>query len=111
MRVQEKANTMKPFGSRSRWLVIVLGSSLALACLAAVPGSSADYGRVSGIVKDTEGNPLMGATVLLMGPLLSEPASVAATEAGSESRGPMSRTVAPIKGFPSVSLTIPETRP
>ncbi|PYU96558.1 MAG: hypothetical protein DMG25_01665 [Acidobacteria bacterium] len=79
MRVQEKANTMKPFGSRSRWLVIVLGGSLAVACLAAVPGTSADYGRVSGTVKDTEGNPLMGATVLLMGPLLSEPVSVAAT--------------------------------
>ena len=37
--------------------------------------------------------------------------AVAATEAGSESSGPMSRTVAPIKGFPSVSLTVPETRP
>src|SRR5690348_7714333 len=73
---------MGSFGSRSRWLMIVLGGSLAVMCLAAIPGSSADYGRVSGTVKDPEGNPLMGATTLRMGTLLAGPASVAATAEG-----------------------------
>lgn len=36
--------------------------------LAASQGFSADFGRVSGKVTDTDGHPLMGATVLLTGP-------------------------------------------
>jgi Carboxypeptidase regulatory-like domain len=56
--------------SRSRRLV-VLGAVLALTCLGLTRGSGADYGRVSGLITDTQGNPLMGATVLIMGPALS----------------------------------------
>jgi Carboxypeptidase regulatory-like domain len=36
-------------------------------------GLSAEYGRVSGTVTDTSGNPIMGATVLLTGPGINEP--------------------------------------
>jgi Carboxypeptidase regulatory-like domain len=56
--------------SRSRPLV-VLGGVLALTCLGLTRGSGADYGRLSGLITDTQGNPLMGATVLIMGPALS----------------------------------------
>src|SRR5690349_5857730 len=70
---------MDAFGSRRGWLAMILGGSLAVACLAAVEAKSVDYGRVSGTVKDTEGNPLVGATVLLMGPLLSGSPAVAST--------------------------------
>jgi hypothetical protein len=55
---------------RSRPLA-VLGGVLALTCLGLTRGSGADYGRLSGSVIDTQGNPLMGATVLIMGPALS----------------------------------------
>ena len=39
-------------------------------------GQAADYGRLSGIVRDTEGNPLMGATVLVTGPMFPGSESV-----------------------------------
>ncbi|MHB8655068.1 MAG: carboxypeptidase-like regulatory domain-containing protein [Terriglobia bacterium] len=44
-------------------------SLLAALCLTASMARGADYGRVSGSVLDSQGNPLMGATVLIEGPL------------------------------------------
>lgn len=48
---------------------------VALCCFMLVfrpnPGLGADYGRLSGTVTDSQGNPLMGATVLLSGPALT----------------------------------------
>lgn len=43
---------------------VVLAAGLGVGAAAA-----ADYGRLAGSVYDTEGNPLMGATVMVMGPL------------------------------------------
>ncbi len=57
-----------------RWLLAVfLVGTVAVPCLSAPPGAKAGYGRVSGIVLDTQGNPLMGATVLIIGPVLVAP--------------------------------------
>ncbi|HXH48334.1 MAG TPA: carboxypeptidase-like regulatory domain-containing protein [Terriglobia bacterium] len=44
--------------------------------LAACQGFSADYGRVSGKVTDSAGNPIMGATVLLSGPGIGTPSGL-----------------------------------
>jgi hypothetical protein len=57
--------------SLGRRLVGLVGV-LAFASLVGITrGSGADYGRVSGTVTDTQGNPLMGATVLIDGPSLA----------------------------------------
>src|SRR5438105_1458492 len=68
---------MDSCGSRSRWLAIALLGSLAGTCVTEARG--ADYGRVSGTVRDVHGNPLMGATVLLMGPVLPSSAAIDST--------------------------------
>jgi len=68
---------MDSFGSRSRWLAIALLGSLAATCVTEARG--ADYGRVSGPVRDVHGNPLMGATVLLMRPVLPSSAAIDST--------------------------------
>lgn len=66
---------MRSFSHRTGpWTAIFCGLALA-AGLVTSPAAAADYGRLSGVVQDTEGNPLMGATVLLMGPLGTENAS------------------------------------
>jgi hypothetical protein len=49
------------------------GGVLLCVLLAACQGFSAQYGRVSGKVTDTAGNPIMGATVLLSGPGINTP--------------------------------------
>jgi Carboxypeptidase regulatory-like domain len=60
---------MKSLSNQSPRLgALFCGVILALG-LAVCPGMAADYGRLSGTVRDTEGNPLMGATVFVMGPL------------------------------------------
>jgi hypothetical protein len=56
--------------SRSR-LLVVLGGVLAVTCVGQTDSRGADYGRLSGTVIDTQGNPLIGATVLIMGPALA----------------------------------------
>ena len=51
------------------WRLAIVVSGIVLATGFGVrAAAAADYGRLSGIVHDTEGNPLMGATVLVMGP-------------------------------------------
>lgn len=64
--------------SLSRLLRSALTGCVALGCLAAAQGWSAEYGRITGTVKDAEGNPLLGVTVLLTGPTL--PGVTAAAE-------------------------------
>lgn len=49
----------------------MLGVAAILVCLGLPPQApSADYGRISGIVSDPQGMPLMGATVQIIGPML-----------------------------------------
>ncbi len=53
------------------WLTAVLAVvSLSLAAGATPIDPEKGFGRVSGTVLDTEGNPLMGATILVMGPFV-----------------------------------------
>jgi len=47
----------------------VLACGWALATSTAIPARAAEYGRILGVVTDTQGNPLMGAAVTIMGPL------------------------------------------
>jgi hypothetical protein len=58
-------NTLK---SRSRLTALLLVSGLLLPCLQPTRGLAAGYGRLAGIVSDAMGNPLMGATVMIVGP-------------------------------------------
>ncbi len=53
---------------KGRFPVLVAACCLLLAWGAASAGA-ADFGRLAGTVRDTEGNPLMGASVLITGPL------------------------------------------
>jgi hypothetical protein len=61
-------NLLQP---RNRVLVVLLAGCLALPCLTAVRSSAADYGRIAGVVTDGQGIPLMGASVSIVGPLLT----------------------------------------
>jgi hypothetical protein len=55
-----------------RWLAGAAAGVVLCALAGAVSRAAAvDYGRVSGTVSDSEGNPLMGATVMLTGPRLA----------------------------------------
>jgi hypothetical protein len=54
---------------------ILLAGSLVSPLLSPVRALASEYGRLSGIVSDNHGNPLMGATVLIIGPLLIPTAS------------------------------------
>lgn len=49
---------------------------LAAFCLTPNLARGADYGRVLGSVLDSEGNPLMGATVLIIGPVIGTASSL-----------------------------------
>ena len=54
-----------------------LGASLLPAlCLTTSLALGADFGRVSGTVSDTQGNPLVGATVLITGPAFGAESSL-----------------------------------
>jgi hypothetical protein len=55
---------------RQRWVPgILCVGSLVLSLLFPHGARAADYGRISGSVSDSQGNPLMGATVVIVGPL------------------------------------------
>jgi hypothetical protein len=62
---------MSLFQPRSRTRAIFLLGGMVLSCLAATPGKAVNYGRITGTVSDPQGNPLMGATVSIVGPLLT----------------------------------------
>jgi len=53
-------------GSRRR--VLLLASGLLLACLQPLQSFAAGYGSLAGVVSDAKGVPLMGATVMVIGP-------------------------------------------
>jgi hypothetical protein len=59
---------MKMLKLASRLATLLLLSGLLLPCLQPVRSVAAGYGRLAGIVSDGQGNPLMGATVMLVGP-------------------------------------------
>jgi hypothetical protein len=54
---------------------VLLAGSLLPALLGPVRAVASEYGRLAGIVSDDHGNPLMGATVLIIGPSLIPTAS------------------------------------
>jgi hypothetical protein len=60
---------MERFLTTSRHFGLLLCGLIVAAGVVARPGAAADYGRLSGTVRDTQGNPLMGATVMVTGPL------------------------------------------
>jgi len=66
---------MKAPKSGIRLSAILLAGSLVSPLLNPVRALASEYGRLSGIVSDNHGNPLMGATVLIIGPLLIPTAS------------------------------------
>jgi len=66
---------MKAPHSGIRLSAILLAGSLVPSLLGPVRTLALEYGRLSGIVSDNHGNPLMGATVLIIGPLLTPTAS------------------------------------
>lgn len=49
-------------------LKTALAGGLAAVCFSGIAAAGADYGRVTGTVTDPHGTPLMGVTVLVMGP-------------------------------------------
>ena len=55
------------------WLIAALSVALvSVPATAADVGAEKGYGRVAGTVLDSDGNPLMGATILVMGPMVPE---------------------------------------
>jgi len=66
---------MKAPNSGIRLPAILLAASLVSLWLSPVRALGSEYGRLSGTVSDDHGNPLMGATVLIIGPMLIPTAS------------------------------------
>jgi hypothetical protein len=89
---------MKAPNSGIRLSAILLAGSLICPLLSPVRALASEYGRLSGIVSDNHGNPLMGATVLIIGPLLIPTAS-----AGDQ----MERVITDAKGKFTVGDLIP----
>jgi hypothetical protein len=89
---------MKASNSGIRLSAILLAGSLVFPLLSPVRALASEYGRLSGIVSDNHGNPLMGATVLIIGPLLIPTAST-----GEEAE----RVITDSKGMFAVGHLIP----
>jgi hypothetical protein len=66
---------MKALNRGIRLSALLLAGSFVSLWISQVQALASEYGRLSGIVSDNHGNPLMGATVLIMGPLLIPTAS------------------------------------
>jgi hypothetical protein len=66
---------MKSSKSGFRLSAILLAGSLLTLVLGGGRALASDFGRLTGVVSDDHGNPLMGATVLVIGPLLIPTAS------------------------------------
>jgi len=84
--------------SASRWAALLLAGGLLLPALQPSPGVAAGYGRLAGIVFDTQGTPLMGATVMILGP------TAIAAELASQT---MERVVTDAQGRFSVEHLVP----
>ena len=89
---------MKAPNSGIRLAAILLAGSLVSPLLSPVRALASEYGRLSGVVSDNHGNPLMGATVLIIGPLLIPTAS-----AGEQ----VERVITDAKGTFAVGHLIP----
>jgi len=89
---------MKAPISGIRLAAILLAGSLVSPVLSPVRALASEYGRLSGIVSDNHGNPLMGATVLIIGPLL-----IPTDSAGEQ----MERVITDAKGKFAVGHLIP----
>lgn len=70
-----KARMKRNLHSRNAGGRLIGAALLAAFCLAPTLGKGADYGRMLGSVLDSEGNPLMGATVLIIGPAIGTTAT------------------------------------
>ena len=57
--------------SRIRVFGLLLACGLIIAGAGITPAAGADYGRITGAVSDEQGNPLMGASITIAGPLLT----------------------------------------
>jgi len=66
---------MKDSKPGMRLSAILLAGGLISALIGPVLTLGSSYGRLAGIVSDDRGNPLMGATVMIVGPLLTATAS------------------------------------
>src|SRR5213594_3360767 len=60
---------MRHSNRRSSLLTVVIALGIFVPAAALAEGSGAGFGRLSGNVTDGQGNPLMGASVMVMGPL------------------------------------------
>jgi len=89
---------MKVSNSGMRLYAVLLVGSLISPWLGSVSVLAADYGRLAGSVSDDHGNPLMGATVLIAGPLL-----IATATAGDQ----VERVITDAKGKFAVGNLIP----
>jgi len=101
-----------PSHSVSRLTAILLAATLLIPCLQSLPGFGADYGSLSGTVSDSQGDPLMGATVLVMGPMLVSPGSVGGTveRVITDARGKFA-VAHLVPGWYSVKVTSPTRVP
>jgi hypothetical protein len=59
---------MKTLKSGNRLTTLLLVGGLLVPCLQPSQSLAAGYGKLAGIVSDTRGTPLMGATVMILGP-------------------------------------------
>jgi hypothetical protein len=57
-------------------MAVLLAGTFIFSCLQSARGAGVKYGRLTGIVADPQGEPLMGATVLVTGPVPSRTSSV-----------------------------------
>ena len=89
---------MKALNSGVRLSALLLAGGLVSPLLSPVPALASEYGRLSGIVSDNHGNPLMGASVLIIGPLL-----IPTAETGEQAE----RVITDAKGKFSVGHLIP----
>jgi hypothetical protein len=81
-----------------RLSAILLAVSLISPLLGPAPAWASVYGRLAGVVSDDHGNPLMGATVLIVGPLL-----IPTTDTGDQ----VERVITDAKGKFAVGNLIP----
>ncbi len=67
---------MKISNPRTSLIALVLAGGLIVPSFAGQPGSGRGFGRLTGTVTDPQGNPLMGATVAVLGPVLSRSSGI-----------------------------------
>lgn len=76
---EKQAGNIMAVHHGSRSTAFVLAGVLTVLTFKPIPGCGAEYGRLSGTVADSRGDPLMGATVLLSGPMLASSSGLGST--------------------------------